>query len=718
MLTFHHTFNAQSTNPTNPPGLGDEFCAFLRAIVIASEGVEPEIYYDSREVPTIGYGYALLARAKDPNTGREGWVVADNWKRDFGTAGIVLADPEQFGRALQALANVMNGTNQNLTLDQAQRAVNNAGPANPIDGYQMQSLYESVRNRTVSGLENRIINRVNAITPGRGNELWASLLNSRELLALVDIAYNGGAGIVGPQLLNALATGNRAEAWYEIRCNSNEGGSRSPGIAKRRYLEAEFFGLYENPSQPPSLAEVNQIYAMLQNHRSEIERNENAFGVHFDNTNSTRNMIAEGNQNFAAILNNLGLVDQNRIPTINEAFTPAYNALWVELERLGIAATLSAQGLNQGSFRPVDVLAALDNGGTLDPSLARILNADTFAHADGRNRLIVGTHRNGALLYGNTGNDAVIGGSGNDRLEGGRGNDVLVGGEGYDTYIYRTGDGHDTIIDSDRKGRIVIEDSQGLFTVGPMFSDGQGRWKDPQGRVTLMQGPNSWVLLMSDGGSIDLGKNFNDGYLGITRREQQQLPQTTNEIVGDKKPVDPLEYDRSGNLVTNGPDPDRADTLFDTRDENGNIVNDHIIGGGGNDRIEARNGGDNILEGDAGADIVRGMVGNNWIYADTQIPLQDALAANDPGTPSGPSLWYWAGGQSDWIEGGSGNDVLIGSAAGDYIIPGAGNNTVVAGAGDDLILCPYTSSGAPQSNWWSVAYTIDENSLVEGLHLQ
>ena len=43
---------------------------------------------------------------------------------------------------------------------------------------------------------------------------------------------------------------------------------------------------------------------------------------------------------------------------------------------------------------------------------------------------------------------------------------------------------------------------------------------------------------------------------------------------------------------------------------------------------------------------------------------------------------------------------------------------LVPGAGDDLILCPYTSSGAPQSNWWSVAYTIDENSLVEGLHLQ
>ncbi|GAB5445748.1 Hint domain-containing protein [Gymnodinialimonas sp.] len=43
--------------------------------------------------------------------------------------------------------------------------------------------------------------------------------------------------------------------------------------------------------------------------------------------------------------------------------------------------------------------------------------------------------------------DTIDGGTGNDTLDGGTGNDVLTGGDGDDTFIYQTGDGHDTITD-------------------------------------------------------------------------------------------------------------------------------------------------------------------------------------------------------------------------------------------------------------------------------
>lgn len=57
-------------------------------------------------------------------------------------------------------------------------------------------------------------------------------------------------------------------------------------------------------------------------------------------------------------------------------------------------------------------------------------------------------------LYGNGGNDVQLGGKGNDRLfgndgndilDGGEGNDYLEGGNGDDTYIWKAGEGNDTI---------------------------------------------------------------------------------------------------------------------------------------------------------------------------------------------------------------------------------------------------------------------------------
>lgn len=50
-------------------------------------------------------------------------------------------------------------------------------------------------------------------------------------------------------------------------------------------------------------------------------------------------------------------------------------------------------------------------------------------------------------LDGGKGNDTLKGGSGNDTLWGGAGTDKLYGGDGDDTFIYKPGDGKDTIFD-------------------------------------------------------------------------------------------------------------------------------------------------------------------------------------------------------------------------------------------------------------------------------
>jgi Ca2+-binding RTX toxin-like protein len=55
---------------------------------------------------------------------------------------------------------------------------------------------------------------------------------------------------------------------------------------------------------------------------------------------------------------------------------------------------------------------------------------------------------NANTLKGAAGNDVLIGYAGNDSLEGGTGNDTITGGEGDDTYIFKRGDGKDTIVES------------------------------------------------------------------------------------------------------------------------------------------------------------------------------------------------------------------------------------------------------------------------------
>lgn len=68
-------------------------------------------------------------------------------------------------------------------------------------------------------------------------------------------------------------------------------------------------------------------------------------------------------------------------------------------------------------------------------------------------------------VYGGPGNDVVKGGEGNDRLYGDEGNDTLIGGPGNDilrgelgsdTYVWRPGDGLDTVLNFSRQGDVDV----------------------------------------------------------------------------------------------------------------------------------------------------------------------------------------------------------------------------------------------------------------------
>ena len=84
---------------------------------------------------------------------------------------------------------------------------------------------------------------------------------------------------------------------------------------------------------------------------------------------------------------------------------------------------------------------------------------DSLYGKNGDDYLVGGAGKD--IIYGQNGNDTLWGGAGNDTLWGGKGNDTLYGGDGDDTFIFRAGDGKDTILDFASGDLLQILDADG-----------------------------------------------------------------------------------------------------------------------------------------------------------------------------------------------------------------------------------------------------------------
>ncbi|MHB1198395.1 MAG: alpha/beta hydrolase family protein [Polaromonas sp.] len=243
----------------------------------------------------------------------------------------------------------------------------------------------------------------------------------------------------------------------------------------------------------------------------------------------------------------------------------------------------------------------------------------------------------GAFMLGGSSSDALAGGdaadlllgnAGDDVLMGGKGNDTLLGGAGNDSYVFQSGDGLDTILDSDGQGDIVYDGA--ILAGGAQYGDARVH-RDSSGHLYVDAG--SGRLLIA-GNILIEGQQAGNLGLSMTGAVADVNPATSLTITGDLAPIDfdPIaagvqtQLDALGNLQTDPqqPDPDRADTLYDS------AGNDHITSGGGNDVIYTSRGGDNLVE---------------------------------------------AGSGRDWVFGGAGKDVIAGGA--DLLIGGAGDDNIL-----------------------------------------
>jgi GH24 family phage-related lysozyme (muramidase) len=230
------------------------FYANARLLAINTEAFKPNIYYDTLGIPTTGYGYAMvIITNKTTNT----FERATYDVPEFSAIGITLTKANT--DALDAIAknlsdgNVSTAKSQVTTLD-AQVA--------DINSTQADTLFTFSYGRAMTDVKTAFIKHLGVV---KGMSLFNAMSNSTEMIAIADMAYNGSSGLIGANLSNALWN-NRAEAWYEIRYQSNKDADQ--GHANRRYLEALKFSLYDNNV---TKAEAEQVAQMYTAHRLEVK---------------------------------------------------------------------------------------------------------------------------------------------------------------------------------------------------------------------------------------------------------------------------------------------------------------------------------------------------------------------------------------------------------------------------------------------------------------
>jgi Ca2+-binding RTX toxin-like protein len=253
---------------------------------------------------------------------------------------------------------------------------------------------------------------------------------------------------------------------------------------------------------------------------------------------------------------------------------------------------------------------------------------------------IYGGSGNDTLVAGD-GNDALVGYAGNDSLDGGAGADYLVGGDGDDTI---TGGGANDVMFGDAGADMLDGGDTGDWLDGGAGADAMlgGTGND----FYIVDNAGDVVTENADGGTdgvlaslaaYTLGANLeNMAFTGV------------GDFTGTGNILDNNIYGGSGNDVLGG-----------------GAGNDALVGYGGNDTLNGGDGADYLVAGD-GADTVNGGNANDVMFGDAGTDTLDGGDGDD---------WLDGGTEADTMSGGTGNDFYIVDNAGDTVTEAASGGT-------------------------------------------
>jgi len=472
-----------------------------------------------------------------------------------------------------------------------------------------------------------------AIMPTYQDKVDARITNipdSNERIVLESLAFNtrdGSRSLLGNNLKAAIINNNRAEAWYEIRYNSN--GDKIQGIANRRFQEAQLFGLRnDGPITIDDAKEILRMYARHELFEKDPTKKISAYESRY-------------------------------------ALPPGISSVEGELNE-----AKSALVSNYGLGRPIETVIV--GAGLISYQYMEKTDADNIMGTD-KNDLIFGESGNDRL-YGGTGTDVIYGGEGHDQITGGQGNDYLMGGMGDDTYYFKPGDGNDWILDEDKKGTIIVENNSGELNKAGILYKTVGSanvWRNADNSITVTHN-SPWTIVLEDGGTIDLGENLQDGDFGIHLINVPVNPVTTITILGDQDPGNTNDtlYDTAANdRIVGGAG---YDTIF------AGPGNDWLLGGEGMDLLQARSSsGDLIVEGGTDPDRLIGGLGNDKLFGERYGEMEALIAEGE--------ISAGINERGDLAGGGPGNDFIYGTDRKDVLFGESGHDLIVGGGGDDII---------------------------------
>ncbi|MBL8256800.1 MAG: hemolysin [Pseudoxanthomonas mexicana] len=544
-----------------------EYDRKLRLVVVGAEGLHAHAQDIGDDMATIGWGYTLN-RNNNVGIWRESGIdlTHDQWR----TLAAVDAAPTnaEKTRIGVTFTRVLNATDSDSLLRAS--LADYAGPADDLD-----------------------------------------MPLSDERVAMVSLAYNRGVGSLSgsaqrdiPEhpVLKAVRDGDRAEAWFQMRYNCwgsdkldeqyPDADSKEAGLRKRRFAEAEVFGLYDDPGNVTP-EQARGVYRAFQLHRAEVDRVEREFGVTVEGEAARQNRVAQANRDYPELVNEYG-----RVSTIADALAPARTALLQDLRRQHpeIADRLTDASFNAGRIY-LDPGRDLQDAATVDrnhPGNNRTQNAlrreqrnATVEDVDRDHVVILDSRRtqgnaeiaSSDLLIGEGGNDTLRSHGGNDILIGGQGRDRMEGGEGRDTYVVDAGD---TVMDRDGMGE-VRWGGQPLTGGARAASDPTDTYRSEDGRFTYVLANNN--LSVTDTLAADATRrepvtieNFQSGQLGITLSAPDggARPQPDRQGVEAHEREPMIERDRgAGNAVPLVPNqPPEIEARHGSRDSERGPFND------------------------------------------------------------------------------------------------------------------------------------------------
>ena len=545
---------------------------------------------------------------------------------------------------------------------------------------------------------------------------------SYERLALFSLVYNGGEALLGNNLTTAINDGDRFRAWFEIREASNGGDSRNHGIAKRRFYEAELFGLF-NDHDNPTIEEIRHIINTLNEriptadnrgtatYLDKISKYENDFYVKKDE----HGQETGPRHYFESMIESIpvdysGSPRANTKPYIGEVFRPLGKELLKQflpsdlpfIDRITMSTHyISGQVIlgitidNDSTIIAPRAYSSCKNGQWNNGSKVNLLVALEYERDDagnlreqdgkpvrkgmilkGNNDCDIMIGGDGAnVMEGNGGNDIIIGGKSGDTIVGGAGQDKMYGGKGADTYEFNSIndiDG-DIIYDPDgggkiRFGKIVLGDSKGNIH----YKSGAS-WTEKQGGFTFTYEliGNSQPAKDENGKNI-ANKFISDLQITVTDKEGVSKSFTIKDWQFEQRTIGyyGADPDNSTQTVLQGsnfaftlklPAPGKAENLFNG-DQRAPYMNDGKTFDWGKTSWNTITG---ILQGgvkeDGFSDVIRGTAQRDIINGHGGNDALDGGDGNDTITGGDGHDLITGGKGSDWLFGGKGNDFIYGS---------------------------------------------------------